>query len=274
MPNIKQIIKYILVLVVLSILLLAAIFSITKQNPQAIVSIYGYLFIPALSAVIARALSGEQLKKGGLKLGSLKNIALAWTIGVGAALFTFFAPIFLGVGTIDPSYSKFTELISQVGGTIPENPPQFFALMSIMSLTVFIFPAAILAFGEEFGFRGYLLQKLLKLGRFKALFITGLIWGIWRIPLYSLTESLSLLNISSLLMVALLLGTILGWLYLRSMSIWVPALASAAYQTSQAIYSLITDIAPEIIEISGILVLALFCIVLYFSGELENIEAS
>jgi uncharacterized protein len=43
--------------------------------------------------------------------------------------------------------------------------------------------SAVLAFGEEYGWRGYLLPKLLPLGEVKAAIIVGLIWGPWHLPL-------------------------------------------------------------------------------------------
>jgi len=39
-----------------------------------------------------------------------------------------------------------------------------------------------LAFGEEYGWRGYLLPRLLPLGEVKATLLLGMIWGMWHLP--------------------------------------------------------------------------------------------
>src|SRR5829696_1043640 len=40
-----------------------------------------------------------------------------------------------------------------------------------------------LAFGEELGWRGYLLPQLSALGRRRALLLSGLLQGIWHLPM-------------------------------------------------------------------------------------------
>jgi len=39
------------------------------------------------------------------------------------------------------------------------------------------------ALGEEIGMRGYLQPRLLSLGRNRALFLVGLVWATWHMPL-------------------------------------------------------------------------------------------
>jgi CAAX protease family protein len=43
--------------------------------------------------------------------------------------------------------------------------------------------SALLALGEEYGWRGYLLPKLLPLGEIKAAVVVGAIWGTWHLPM-------------------------------------------------------------------------------------------
>jgi membrane protease YdiL (CAAX protease family) len=50
-------------------------------------------------------------------------------------------------------------------------------------LVPIILIASLTAIGEEAGWRGYLLPRLASLGEVKATLITGLIWGIWHLPL-------------------------------------------------------------------------------------------
>jgi membrane protease YdiL (CAAX protease family) len=60
------------------------------------------------------------------------------------------------------------------------------ALMPLMSLnTIGIGPVLglIIAFGEEYGWRGYLQSELIHLGRIRGVFILGVIWGVWHWPI-------------------------------------------------------------------------------------------
>lgn len=77
-----------------------------------------------------------------------------------------------------------------------------------------------LALGEEYGWRGYLLQRLLPLGEIKATLIVGLIWTVWRLPILliglnypeqSLVKVLPVFGITVLLM-----AFPFTWLYMDS----------------------------------------------------------
>lgn len=60
------------------------------------------------------------------------------------------------------------------------------ALMPIMALNTIVigpFLGLIIAFGEEYGWRGYLQPELIKLGRVRGVLLLGVIWGVWHWPI-------------------------------------------------------------------------------------------
>src|SRR3712207_2663281 len=81
------------------------------------------------------------------------------------------------------------------------------------------------AVGEELGWRGYLLPRLLPLGRNRALAITGLVQAVWHLPLILLT-GLYHADGNLLIILPLFVGTIVaagfvfGDLRLATGSIW------------------------------------------------------
>src|SRR5918992_844412 len=52
-----------------------------------------------------------------------------------------------------------------------------------LMLLVIALPVTLFTFGEEYGWRGYLLPRLLPLGEIRASVLIGGIWGVWHLPL-------------------------------------------------------------------------------------------
>ncbi len=129
--------------------------------------------------------------------------------------------------------------LTQQGRTLPPgfNAEQL-ATTTILTQSILAFTLAlpfnmIFTFGEEFGWRGYLLPRLAPLGGLQAAIITGIIWGLWHAPVivqdgYNYPGH----PWSGILMMVVFttaFGIVLAWLRFRSGSVWPSTLAHAAY---------------------------------------------
>lgn len=113
----------------------------------------------------------------------------------------------------------------------------FFAVNLFLSLFLQSLLGSVVTLGEEFGWRAYVQEKLIrKFGLNRGLVLLGVIWGYWHLPIglmgwnfpeHPLLGAFILTPVSTIF-----IGICLGWLYLRSESIWMPALAHAAFNLS------------------------------------------
>ena len=122
------------------------------------------MFAPMLAAIAMRRFVSKEGLRG--SLGSFRRWRwYAVALLVPAALVT--AVIVLVVATGRGDF------------TAPHDSlPVTYLALAIRAVTV----GSLLTFGEEYGWRGYLLPKLLPLGEVKAALIVGLIWGPWHVP--------------------------------------------------------------------------------------------
>lgn len=122
------------------------------------------MFGPLLAAVIMRLVVSREGLRGSLGLrrpwrlyGAAAFVPMAFMVTIGVII------VVLGLAQLVAPSEPFTALTPLL-------------LTLILGLEVFV------AFGEEYGWRGYLLPRLLPLGEIKASIIVGLIWSFWHLP--------------------------------------------------------------------------------------------
>lgn len=126
------------------------------------------------------------------------------------------------------------------------------ALVQVLTLPISVFVASLSAFGEELGWRGWLLPNLLPLGTWPALLLSGAIWGVWHAPLILLGYNYQRTDVLGVLLMVgwcMLLGVLIGWLRLRSASVWPAVIAHGA--VNAAVGALLLFASPASMQDTG-----------------------
>jgi uncharacterized protein len=126
------------------------------------------------------------------------------------------------------------------GGQQPlhQVPLQTIALVIIATLPLQALLVSPINFGEEWGWRGYLLPRLLPLGQWPALVTTGVIWGLWHAPLILMGFDYPqhhILGILLLTVFCVITSVILGWTRLATGSVWRAVLGHASMDANQVL---------------------------------------
>ncbi|MFV9506567.1 MAG: CPBP family intramembrane glutamic endopeptidase [Oscillochloridaceae bacterium umkhey_bin13] len=207
------------------------------------------MFTPSIATIIVTAWisppQGGMLKATGIPLGKGRKWGWYWlfaTVGISLmALATPFVGAIFGVYDLDlVELSGFRAALEAAGaGAVLEQVPVhtiLLAQLALLPLAPFI--NALPSFGEEWGWRGYLLPQLLPLGQWPALIISGVIWGLWHAPLILLGYNYPNQPATGWLwMVGMCVvwGILFGWMRLATGSVWPAVLAHGALNGSAGI---------------------------------------
>jgi uncharacterized protein len=198
------------------------------------------MFAPGIAAIITtRFIAGEslgtlRLRRLGPKRYYLWALLAPPVLSVVALLFT----VLLGAGELDPT-------LSAVRAALPEGfeqgPLPLGLIVAAQALAAILLGSlinTIPAMGEELGWRGFLLPRLMYLGKWRAILLSNVIWGIWHAPAilqgHNYPEN-PMLGVFLMIGLSLLMGVFLSWLYLATRSPWAPALGHGAINASAAL---------------------------------------
>lgn len=148
------------------------------------------MFFPAIGVLLTRLVTKEGFRNAWLKPNLSKNIKyylLAW-FGPGVLTLAGAVVYFLIFPEqLDLSFRYFAEVLESAGAPMEELPIPIGLLMALQAGQALVLAPAmnfVTCFGEEWGWRGYLLPKISeRLPTIPTLLITGVIWGLWHAPL-------------------------------------------------------------------------------------------
>lgn len=131
------------------------------------------------------------------------------------------------------------------------------------------FVGLVIAFGEEYGWRGFLQSQLIRLGKKRGVLILGLIWGAWHYPVIWMGHNYPGQPVWGTLMMTIfcvLLAYILGHAMLKTGSIWLVAFMHAIIdQTANFFGGVIYAPTNQIFSFGiGIYGMAMLAIIVFF----------
>ena len=201
-------------------------------------------FSPAIAALIVRKwITREGFGDAGLRPNlrtKWRYYLVAWLLPLAVAFVVVGLTILFGIGQPDFTLGRAFSALA-TGAQAPSLPSLVGALLPLGLLVTALFSTFIL-WGEEFGWRGYLQVRLFANRPVIAAVMTGVIWGLWHLPLnvrgYNFPGH-PVLGMAVFTVSTVLLSIIFGWLRLRTRSVWAPSLAHAATNSIGASYLLL-----------------------------------
>lgn len=266
-------IKYLIVVFILSYSLQFIIF-LTSDTQSPLISLL--MWMPGMTAIVFILINKEGIRNVGWGLKRWWYIIPAIFIPLTVAFSIVLIMEGLSIAEFSGEIFAYNNGMVEISNIklILGNKSQsilFFVLNFMLSHTIFLAVGSVIALGEELGWRGYLQEKMIrKFGMNKGLILLGIVWGYWHMPIVLMGFNFPTHPILGALFL-MPLGTIflaifMGWLYLKSGSIWIPALAHASANFfSQIVFSFMTmhydELYRQCIWISVWGIIAVLCLI-------------
>lgn len=204
----------------------------TNLNALTTLLIAAIMFFPALGVLLTRVITKEGFKNAWLHphfKGNIKTYLLAYfgpgvlTL-LGTALHFIIFP-----DDFDSSFGFLNTMLESAGASADTYPMSLSSLILIQALTGLFFGPLmnfITCFGEEWGWRGYLLPKMSeKLPLIPMLLVNGVIWGLWHAPITALGHNYGVgypgfpfTGIAAMCVFCIVVGAFLSYVSLKTQS--------------------------------------------------------
>ncbi len=257
----------------------AGIFKLAGGNYQnrAGFMIFGaaYMFIPMISAIIVKKyIAREKLNDLLISFKINKWFFIAWLLMPIIAFCSFGASLlFPGIhyspemtGIIQRFESIMTPgQIEQMKNSLETIPFDPFLMTLIQGLIAGLSINAIAGFGEEFGWRGFLLTEFKEMSFAKASLIIGFIWGIWHAPIILMGHNYPQhpkAGVIMMIIVCILLTPLFIYITIKSRSVIAAAIMHGTLNATAGLAILKieggNDLITGVTGLAGFLTLLLF----------------
>ncbi|GAA4767966.1 CPBP family intramembrane glutamic endopeptidase [Microbacterium gilvum] len=227
-----------------------------------------------------RALGVWPLRPVGRTIGfAVAAVLIPPLIVVGAALLAGA----LGLVELDlVGFSGYAQTLAASGVDVADLPVPVSVLVvsQLAAVPLGAVVNVVFAFGEEIGWRGWLLPALRPLGVWPALLLSGAFWGLWHAPLILLGYNFGRPDLAGVLLMTgacVAWGVLLGWTRLRTGSVWPAVFAHGALNAAGASVLMLAAAGADIdlalagpLGITAWALIALVVLVLAAAGQFRG----
>ncbi len=223
---------------------------------EAVDMISQLMLTPALAALVVRIGTREGLVKSGFQFNFFEHKVLFLLGWFGTTALTFLGAVIYFLVFRDNFDPNMTNFVASYSKSAANAGTQIDAVSIVAAyktdLLIKVFTAAALdlinSFGEEWGFRAYLLPKLYrKFGAVVAMLLSGFVSGLWYAPLVAIgyyygtgNVGFPVVNIIAMCIFGMVTGVIYSYLCLRTGSIFPAVFAHSAVNVMMSQAALFT----------------------------------
>ncbi len=213
---------------------LSVLFETLAIQTQNALWIFIVMWVPAFASLVARLALREGPSDISFRLGGRRGLrALGLAFILPAIICGVAYGLAWGLGLAGFVLVEHPMVAALTGGSTA--PLVVMSVQILLAMTLGLIGSGVGAIGEEIGWRGYMLTRLIDAGVPAPILTSGLIWALWHTPLilagqYAAGPSAAL-SALLFLVAATASGVIHGQLRLRSGSIWPPILLHSVWNS-------------------------------------------
>lgn len=255
------------------------------KTPMFLVMSLAFMVMPAVAAFVVQHKVLREDIPGPLGMLGLPNrwFLGAWFAPIGIALLAMLATALMpgirlsfdAVANIEKFAGQLTpEQLAEAKKAVSEvNPLLLFMGQFVGALFAGATVNAVVALGEELGWRGLLQRELAPLGFWRSSLVIGLLWGLWHAPLIALGHNYPehpLIGIAMMVGFCGLVSPIISYFRLRTKSVVAAAIFHGSLNASAGFALLYTiggnDLTKGLTGLPGFVVLVLINVFLAVRG--------
>lgn len=240
-----------------------------------------YMFIPMIIAIfLQKFVYNESLKELGISFKLNRWWLVAWILPSFLAILTLAVSLIMPGVQFSPGMEDFIaklsasmtpEQITMLKTQLAVGPFIIFITLMIQGLIYGATINAVAAFGEEFGWRGFLQKQYSFMSFWKMAIVIGVIWGLWHAPLiiqgYNYPQN-PVLGIFMMTIFTVLFTPLIAYIRIKSKSVIAAAIMHGTLNATAGISFMFvsggSDLTVGVMGLAGFIAMVILNLLMVF----------